>query len=488
MITIDIPADVRYIIEKLRSAGYEAYAVGGCVRDSLLGKTPKDWDITTSAFPEDVKCLFTRTIDTGIKHGTVTVLLNGTGYEVTTYRIDGEYLDGRHPEEVSFTSNLDEDLKRRDFTINAFVYNEAEGVKDLFGGLDDLKNGIIRCVGDPLLRFGEDALRILRAVRFAAVLSFDIEKATYDAAAELAGNLSKVSAERIKTELEKTLTSSNPDYILMLHDLGIDRVILKELAAVKSYRELKDSLKKSKAEASVRWAVLCYYIKKDARLKPASVKSILSGLKFDNRTSDKIMLFLDTVENCIKGDFDRNHKQPRHETDSGTLHMETYQDYGNICGSDNSQDSYRYFCRRILNIIGEEYIYDFADFCRSVLENRNPDTVYRRNVEDVSGVALICDTDGTAGTIAAPNTYDEIQAFIDGRFESTVRDILEKKECFSLKMLSVNGKDLLNEKIAEGKELGNILEYLLELVMESPERNEREYLLNAARAYGHREV
>ena len=339
MITIDIPADVRYIIEKLRTAGYEAYAVGGCVRDSLLGKIPKDWDITTSALPEEVKQIFTRTIDTGIKHGTVTVLLNGTGYEVTTYRIDGEYLDGRHPEEVSFTSKLDEDLKRRDFTINAFVYNEAEGVKDLFGGLDDLKNGIIRCVGDPIQRFGEDALRILRAVRFAAVLNFKIEKGTYEAAEKLAGNLSKVSAERIKAELEKTLASDNPDHIGILHDMGIDRVILKELAGIKDMKPLLRSLKRSKAEASVRWAVLCYYIKRDSVHDTVSVKRILSGLKFDNKTSDKIILFLNTFEKYIE-DVDR-------------------------CKQD---EDYRVFCRRILGNIGEEYIYDFADFCKAILQ------------------------------------------------------------------------------------------------------------------------
>ena len=146
MIHIEIPQDVAFILGKIRNAGYEAYAVGGCVRDSLLKKIPKDWDITTSALPEQIKEIFPRTIDTGIKHGTVTVMINSTGYEVTTYRVDGEYLDGRHPEEVEFTANLDEDLKRRDFTINAFVYNEAEGVKDLFGGLKDLEDGIIRCV------------------------------------------------------------------------------------------------------------------------------------------------------------------------------------------------------------------------------------------------------------------------------------------------------------------------------------------------------
>ena len=178
MFQINLPEDVKYILNILRTAGYEAYAVGGCVRDCLLGKLPQDWDVTTSALPEDVKRLFPRTVDTGIKHGTVTVMVKSEGYEVTTYRVDGEYTDGRHPESVSFTACLDEDLKRRDFTINALVYNEATGVTDLFGGTTDLENGIIRCVGVAEERFGEDALRILRAVRFSAQLGFDIEKDT----------------------------------------------------------------------------------------------------------------------------------------------------------------------------------------------------------------------------------------------------------------------------------------------------------------------
>ena len=226
MFQINLPEDVKYILNILRAAGYEAYAVGGCVRDCLLGKLPKDWDVTTSALPEDVKRLFPRTVDTGIKHGTVTVMVKSEGYEVTTYRVDGEYTDGRHPESVSFTACLDEDLKRRDFTINALVYNEATGVTDLFGGTKDLENGIIRCVGVAEERFGEDALRILRAVRFSAQLGFDIEKDTYTAAVKLGKNLAKVSAERIKAELDKTLVSDNPGHICLLKSMGLDKVIL----------------------------------------------------------------------------------------------------------------------------------------------------------------------------------------------------------------------------------------------------------------------
>ena len=167
---ITLPDDVKQIIETLEQHGYEGYAVGGCVRDSILGRIPNDWDITTSATPQQVKKLFPRTVDTGIQHGTVTVLMGKEGYEVTTYRVDGEYEDARHPKEVTFTANLEEDLRRRDFTINAMAYNDSEGLVDVFGGRADIEQKVIRCVGNAEERFGEDALRIMRAVRFSAQL------------------------------------------------------------------------------------------------------------------------------------------------------------------------------------------------------------------------------------------------------------------------------------------------------------------------------
>ena len=167
---IQLPDKANYIINRIMDAGYEAYVVGGCVRDSLLGRVPQDWDITTSATPNQVKQLFPRTIDTGIQHGTVTVMLQKEGFEVTTYRIDGKYEDSRHPKEVIFTPSLTEDLRRRDFTINAMAYNEKDGLIDIFGGMEDIENKVIRCVGNPVERFSEDALRMMRAVRFSAQL------------------------------------------------------------------------------------------------------------------------------------------------------------------------------------------------------------------------------------------------------------------------------------------------------------------------------
>ena len=207
---IQLPEKVKYIIDTIMEAGYEAYAVGGCIRDSILLREPSDWDITTSASPYQVKELFRRTLDTGIKHGTVTVMLDKEGFEVTTYRIDGEYEDGRHPKEVTFTRNLTEDLKRRDFTINAMAYNEKDGLVDIFGGLEDIRCKMIRCVGDPVERFSEDALRMMRAVRFSAQLGYRIEEETSNAIRVLAPDLKKISAERIQTELKKHLTSPPP--------------------------------------------------------------------------------------------------------------------------------------------------------------------------------------------------------------------------------------------------------------------------------------
>ena len=191
---INPPKSVKTVIDTLQDNGYEAYAVGGCVRDSYLGILPNDWDITTNARPEEVKSLFRRTVDIGMQHGTVKVMMGREGIEVTTYRIDGKYEDSRHPKEVTFTADLREDLRRRDFTINAMAYSDKTGMVDLFGGVDDLEAGIIRAVGNAEERFSEDALRMLRALRFSARFGYDIEEDTKKAIVKLAPTLSKISA------------------------------------------------------------------------------------------------------------------------------------------------------------------------------------------------------------------------------------------------------------------------------------------------------
>lgn len=275
---IQLPEPVSMIIRVLNAAGHEAYAVGGCVRDSLLDRQPQDWDITTSALPEETKALFNRTIDTGIEHGTVTIMIGHEGYEVTTYRIDGKYSDSRHPDSVAFTRSLEEDLKRRDFTINAMAYCD-NGLVDLFDGAGDLDRHIIRCVGDPYSRFSEDALRILRAVRFSAQLNFEIDDKTKAAARELAPNLSRISAERIHAELYKLLLSPHPDRLRVIHELGIDSVILPELAEPSCCDRLDRCialLTGAPANPYVRWALLFSFT--------GHGREIMRRLKFDNQT------------------------------------------------------------------------------------------------------------------------------------------------------------------------------------------------------------
>ena len=290
---IDLPKNVENIIERLKEHGFEGFAVGGCVRDSLLKKTPTDWDITTDALPEDMKKIFKKTFDTGIAHGTVTVLMDGVGYELTTYRIDGNYSDGRHPDSVSFSKNLSEDLCRRDFTVNAMAYSHNKGIVDLFGGRKDLQNGIIRAVGDAKKRFDEDALRMLRAVRFAAQLGFKIDGDTFEAIKEKAKLLSNVSKERIFVELNKSLCGDFAQNIKMVYTSGLYRYIGKEFA------KLDESIydfypRKFHNKKHMYWAAFLENIE-----NVEAVKKILFELKSDNATKNNTYLLVKELKNPL---------------------------------------------------------------------------------------------------------------------------------------------------------------------------------------------
>ena len=313
---IALPRKVMMIINNLQLHGYEAFAVGGCVRDSILARRPEDWDITTSARPDEIKKLFRRTVDTGIEHGTVTVLLGKDHYEVTTYRVDGAYEDNRHPKEVRFTTRLEEDLRRRDFTINAMAYNDEVRLVDVFGGMQDLNHHLIRCVGDPMERFSEDALRILRAVRFSAQLNFPIEPATADAVRKLAPTLEHISAERIQTELVKLLVSPHPERIQDAYELGITKVILPEWNAMvgvaqKTPHHKYDvaehtlrALKNVKRDKILRLTMLFHdmgkpsakttdensrdHFKGHALVSEEIARRVMRRLKFDNETVKKV--------------------------------------------------------------------------------------------------------------------------------------------------------------------------------------------------------
>lgn len=436
---MELPQHVNQIISTLQTAGYDAYAVGGCVRDTLLGRNPKDWDITTSARPQQVKSLFPHTIDTGIQHGTVTVMLEHTGYEVTTYRIDGEYEDARHPKEVIFTGNLVEDLKRRDFTINAMAYNHQSGLVDAFCGMEDLKNGVIRCVGNPHDRFGEDALRMLRAVRFSAQLGFGIEPDTQGAIADLAENLKKVSAERIQMELVKLLVSDHPEEMRTVYKLGLSAVFLPEFDRMMEteqhnvhhmYTVGEHTIRTLQAvapEKVLRLAMLLHDVAKPVcrttdekgedhfKGHPEEgirmAKDILHRLKFDNDTTEKVC-------RLIRWHDDRPQLSPRN-------------------------------MRRAMSRIGTE----------------NMDFLFQVKRADTEGQS----------SYRRQEKFDYIDAY-----EALCRKIIKEGQCVQKKDLAINGRDLIAMGMQPGKELGAVLDRLFERVLEDPELNTRERLLALA--------
>ena len=288
---IQLPSDAALILNKLNAAGHEAYIVGGCVRDSILGRIPQDWDITTSALPEETKILFDRTFDTGIQHGTITVVLHKENYEVTTYRVDGEYADCRHPDAVSFTQNLTEDLLRRDFTMNAIAFHPTEGFRDPFFGQKDIAAGIIRGVGEPAKRFQEDALRMLRCVRFAAQLGFSIDPLTWTALQENTPLIQKISAERIREELEKLWLSPYTEKMPLLWESGllfqINPLLSERLSSNKSFLS---EIQACPRDTLLRWCIVLQ------DHTPQEAKDFLKALKCDNHTIKNVSLLLEQLK------------------------------------------------------------------------------------------------------------------------------------------------------------------------------------------------
>ena len=434
---INLPLSVNKIILKLEEAGYEAYAVGGCVRDSLLGRTPDDWDITTSAKPSEVKALFRRTIDTGIKHGTVTIMDGSEGYEVTTYRIDGEYEDGRHPKEVTFTRSLEEDLKRRDFTINAMDYSEKEGLVDLFGGQADLEKKIIRCVGNPVERFSEDALRMMRAVRFAGQLSFTIDEATKEAVRNLSKTLSKVSSERIQIELVKLLVSPNPDYFEMMYDLGLTAVFMPEFDRMMetaqnhphhAYSVGVHTLKTMKAIKSDRRLRLAMLFHDSG--KPAVKTTDEDGTDHFHGHPAKSGELAVTIMRRLKFDTDTINYVRRLAENHDRKIGETEKDM-----------------RRAMNKLGEDIFPDLFEVKAADIEGQS---MYLRNEKEEALKNLRI-------------MYEKVCA---------------SNACVSLKDLNVKGKDLMELGMSAGRGLGETLNSLLELVIENPDMNDKETLIN----------
>lgn len=409
MVRIALPKDVKHIIDVLMENGYEAYAVGGCVRDSILGRVPGDWDITTSALPMQVKGLFRRTVDTGIQHGTVTVMLGRNGYEVTTYRIDGKYEDSRHPESVEFTPKLEEDLKRRDFTINAMAYNDEHGIVDIFDGVGDLQRKIIRCVGNAHDRFDEDALRILRAVRFSAQLGFGIEENTARAAKELAVNLKKISSERIHTEFNKMLKSPHPDYFSVADAIGIMEIVLPEYHVMSAEDKafVGGLARECACLLPERYAAVLFMSGRYSEEGPAdTAKRVLKRLKLDNDTINTASMLLRF----------------------GMLEI--------------TDDESR--IRHIIYETGDKNILRILDF-RAAYEK-----CIGNDIADVRRMYDICNM------------------------------IFERGDCVSLKNLAITGKELIAMGVPAGRQMGEILNSLLMLVLDNPQLNDREQLSKEA--------
>ena len=448
---IAIPEKVETILNVLHENGYEAYAVGGCVRDALLGREPKDWDITTSAAPMQVKELFRRTIDTGIQHGTVTVMLDKEGFEVTTYRIDGKYEDGRHPKEVQFTSSLVEDLKRRDFTINAMAYSPEEGIVDAFDGMGDLERKVIRCVGEARERFSEDALRILRAVRFSAQLDFDIEEETKTAITEKAPTLEKISAERIRVEIDKLICSSHPDRLCLAKELGITKVVFSE------FDRMLDTEQKHihhKYDVGMHSLVAVENMQRIAKREQVEEKeySVLcwTALLHDVGKPD-----------CLEID------------EEGVTHF-----YGHPkVGKDVACDILRRLRFDNYTIDLACHLIQYHDMQFSTRKNGMRRTMNKIGVDKLPYLFMLMEAD-----ILAQSTYQREEKLENlAHAKALYEDVLASEECVTLKDLAVNGSILMEEGFPKGKQMGEILKALLEEVLEDPEKNQKDILLRIAK-------
>lgn len=430
---VDMPGGASEIIGKLESHGFEAYIVGGCVRDSLLGRTPDDWDITTNAKPAEMKRLFARTVDTGIQHVTVTVLLGKDSYEVTTYRIDGTYSDGRHPDDVRFTDLLTEDLKRRDFTINAMAYHPKRGLVDVFGGVQDMENGVIRCVGDARERFREDALRIFRAVRFAAQLGFSLEAETKAAAAELAANLEQVSVERIQAELVKLVTGAHPERIADAIELGMTDYFLPELVTVNE--RVLEGLKFVEPEKELRLAMLFWNV------EAGWVRDMMRRLKFDNETTKTVAGLVENRSIIIA-------------TDDCAIRRFVFVNGKRLSGKIFTLWTAEAKTKRLLS---ERRLEAFQKS-----GNEEEDEQNRRNLEASNAVC---------------RAHEQYVC----RIRDSYQKILERGDCLSLERLEVKGKDLLALGMKPGKGIGEKLNFLMEQVLEDPKRNDADYLMDEIR-------
>lgn len=393
---IDMPIDVKDIINDIYINGYEAYIVGGCVRDSIVGIKPNDYDITTNAKPEDTIRIFKnyRVIETGIKHGTITLIKNKNEYEITTYRIDGTYNDNRRPESVEFTSDIVQDLKRRDFTINSIAYNHKVGIVDAFNGIEDINKKIIRTVGDADERFKEDGLRIIRAVRFSSKLNFEIDNKTLESIYKNIKLIKNISSERIQEELNKILLSDYPEKIYILYDANLFDIF--KIKNVKMNKNDLIKLKSSKKDLVIRLSIFIYIL---GDINES--KKILDLLRYSNKIKSQCITILDNLDNKIIDD---------------KIAIKIY-----------------------LKEIGHESLNYL---------------LYVKKVLDIEFEKKYCD-----------------------KINNLIKEIDLNKECYSLKELALNGRDL-NALGYKGKEIGEKLNFLLYNVIENPNINNKTDLIN----------
>ena len=433
---VNLSKEAKIIIKKLQSHGFSAYAVGGCVRDSLLGKVPYDFDVTTDATPPEVKSIFEKTIDTGIAHGTVTVMVDSVPVEVTTFRTDGEYQDNRKPESVTLVTDVREDLSRRDFTMNAICYNDRDGLLDLFSGIEDIKNKTIRAIGNAEKRFCEDALRILRAVRFSAQLGFQIEEKTKEAIIKCAHLVKNLSVERVASELDKILMSGSPEHIKMLYDLGILDHIMPEMCDC------------FRTEQNTRWHIYDVGNHSVNVIKncPDNLHLRYSALMHDwgkphtkgiNELGEDMFRNHAKVSEKLSDDFCRKYKFSNEKRDK-IVRLVKFHDIEIL--------PEKKYVKRAINKVGDDIFYDLICLKRADCLSQNLELTASR------------------------------LPYIDTLF-ALYEEIKKNKEPFGVKNLAVNGTDL-KELGFSGKEIGDCLNLLLEKVIENPDLNEKEKLLD----------
>lgn len=435
--------NAKLIIDKLRDSGYGCYAVGGCVRDSLMGKEPHDWDFTTSAKPDDIERVFAdyKTVTVGKRFGTVAVILDGHPYEITTYRIDGDYSDMRHPDEVQFSEQLSDDLARRDFTVNAMAYNDTDGLMDLYGGQEDLAYGVIRCVGEPTERFSEDALRILRALRFAATLGFSVEAKTSEAILRQRRLLSDIAAERIREELLKLLCGEKADFVLRCYR-SVIAVFIPELQGTFDFEQHS---KHHNRDVYRHTIAAVHNIAPDPILRVTMLFHDIG--KPLSQTTDKY----------------------------GACHYKNHQKVGEAM----TREILRRLC------MPTAFIDEVCTLIRYHDERFKPDAVRLKSYLKLLGADIMQKllVIQRADILAQSSYLREEKLSTLASVVEELNRILDSGECYNLRMLAVNGSDLLHIGISSGVKIGRILDDLLDMVIKGELANEKAVLLEKARTF-----